>query len=182
MRLAIALVALAAAAACAVSASAGSAAKDPLRLVLQRSDFPAKARWSKAKAPTIEKSLAGAGLQGKAASYSAEIYRGSTDSTLVSGLVVVFPSTAQARRAFPLFNGDLRSRRREVVRVPAFGDEQVALVPTEFGPRGDLRVRQGAVVWRLEIKWASTERHTRAQTLAELKTHAAKQKERIGRG
>ena len=63
MHLKTTLVVLAAAAVCAVSASAGSAAKSPLSLVLQRSDFQAKTQWSAARSPSIDTSLAAAGLR-----------------------------------------------------------------------------------------------------------------------
>ena len=79
MRLATTVVLLAAVV-CAAPASAGSSATNPLSLVLQRSNFPAKTRWTAARYPSIEKSLADAGFRAKAADYSAEIPRGSTDA------------------------------------------------------------------------------------------------------
>ncbi|HUG65713.1 MAG TPA: hypothetical protein VMK83_10885 [Gaiellaceae bacterium] len=182
MRLATTFVALVAAAVCAVPASAGGAANDPLRLVLQRADFPAKVRWTSQRSPAFEKTLANAGLKGKAAFYSADIARGSTETVLVSGVVIALPNAAQARRAFASYKNVFPATQRDIVRLTAYGDEQVAVVPTQPGVRADLRVRTGAVVWRLEIKWAGTDRFTRSQALAELKTYATKQKRRVGRG
>ena len=182
MRPATTFGALLAAAVCAASASATGAASDPRSLVLQRADFPAKTRWTSQRSPAFEKTLADAGLQGKAAFYSADVARGSTETLLVSGLVIASPNAAQARRAFASYKSVFPATRRDIVRLPAYGDEQVAVVPTQPGVRADLRVRTGAVVWRLEIKWAGTVRFTRAQALAELKTYAVKQRRRVGRG
>jgi hypothetical protein len=182
MRRTTAFVALVVTAVCAVSASAGGAANNPLSLVLQRADFPAKTRWTSQRSPAFEKTLTDAGLQGKAAFFFADIARGSTETLLVSGLVIVLPNAAQARRAFASYRNVFPATKRDIVRLTAYGDEQVAVVPTQPGVRADLRVRTGAVVWRLEIKWAGTVRFTRAQALAELATYARKQKRRVGRG
>ena len=48
--------------------------------------------------------------------------------------------------------------------------------------QGHIRVRKGAVVWRVEIKWGGVERFTRAQALAELQAYATKLKRRVGAG
>jgi hypothetical protein len=182
LRVATTLVALFAAAACAMSASAGSAVQSPLGLVLQRSDFPPNTKWSSARSPSLEQKLAAAGLQGKAGSYDAEIVRGSTEVLMVSGLVIVLPNAAQARRAFTSYKNPFPATPRDIVRLPAlYGDEQVAIVTRDPSVRADLRVRKGAVVWRLEIKWSGTDKFTRARALAELKTYAAKQKRRVAR-
>jgi hypothetical protein len=184
MRIAATLVALAAAAACAVPASAGSAEKNPLTLVLQRSDFPAKTRWTAARYASIEKALAGAGYQAKAADYLAEIPRGSTEMLYVGGRVMVLPSAADARRLFAAYKQDLALQQKlaRTVRLSSYGDEQSAFVQSKPGTRADLRVRKGAVVWRVEIKWGGTEGFTRAQALAELRTYATKLKRRVGAG
>ena len=68
----------------------------------------------------------------------------------------------------------------KVVRLPAYGDEQSAFVQSVPGTRADLRVRKGAVVWRVEVKWGGVERFTRAQALGKLQTYAAKLKRRVG--
>ena len=184
MRLATTLVALVAAAVCAVSASAGGDAKNPLSLVLQRSNFPAKTRWTAARYPSIEKSLADAGFQAKAADYLAEIPRGSTETLFVSGRVMVLSSAAEARRLFAQYKQDLALQLKlaRLVRLRAYGDEQSAFTQSKPGTRADLRVRKGAVVWRVEIKWGGVEKFTRAQALVELQTYAAKLKRRVGAG
>lgn len=85
-RAALALVALCLVAVCATPAAAGGAASDPLKLALQRSDFPAKlSRYSNKRWPSIEQSLAAAGFKAKAADYAAEISRGSADTPYVGG-------------------------------------------------------------------------------------------------
>jgi hypothetical protein len=180
MRIAAMLTTLAAAMLTA-SAAAGGAASDPLRTVLQRSDFPAKTRWTGSRDAALETSLAKAGIEGRAASYLTHIPRGGTEELLVSGLVIRLPSIAEARRVFGSYRNPFPAPPRDVVRLPvAYGDEQVAIA-TGDPARADLRVRKGAVVWRLEIKWAGTDEFTRARALAELRTYAAKQKRRVAR-
>jgi hypothetical protein len=183
MRVATTLVALVTAAVCAVSASAGDAAKNPLGLVLQRSDFPAKTQWRAARYPSIDKSLAAAGFQAKSADYSAEVPLGSTETLHVRGRVVVLASAAQARRMFTQYKRDLvlDLKMAKVVRLPAYGDEQSAFAETQSA-RADVRVRAGAIVWRVEIILGGTEKYTPAQALAQLKTYATKLKRRVGRG
>jgi hypothetical protein len=184
MRTAPMLVALIVGAVLTASAPGAGAAKDPLSLVLQRADFPAKTKLTSARYPSIDKALAAAGLQGKSADCLAEIPRGGTEALLVSGRVVVFPNTAQASRMFAQYKRDLALdlKLARTVRLPAYGDEQSAFFQTKPGVRGDIRARFGAVVWRVEIRWVGTEKHTRAQTLAELKTYATKLKRRVGNG
>jgi hypothetical protein len=181
MRLSGMLAAVLAAAACAASATAGTSASDPLNLVLQRSDFPAKSTWSRMRLPTMERTYAAAGLRARVAGYSAQIPRGSTELTLVSGDISAFASVAQARRAFSSFKTYPSYLRP--VRVPSYGDEQVSLVQTSrTGDRVELRVRKGGVIWRLMVVGSGTVPLTRAQVLAATNTYAAKQKRRIGSG
>jgi hypothetical protein len=175
------LVAVVAMVVCAVPATAASHARDPLTLVLQRSDFPAKTTWSQLRHPTMERSYSRAGLQARVAGYYAEIPRGSTELTLVSGDISVFAGAAQARRAFSSFKA--HPAYMKPVRVPSYGDEQVALIQTSAaGPRVELRVRRGAVIWRLAVVGSGTESLTKAQVLTTLNTYAPKQKRRIGSG
>jgi len=68
------------------------------------------------------------------------------------------------------------------VRLPAYGDEQSALVQTKLGTRADVAVRTGAVVWGVEVKWGGVDGFTGAQALAERRTYAAKLKRRVGGG
>jgi len=183
MRVTAALVVLLAAA-WAVSLSAGGAAKDPMGLVLQRSDFPANAHWKAARSPSIDQTLAAAGFQATSADYSAEIPRGSTDTLYVSGRVIVLANAAQARRLFAQYKNDLAltTKVAKIVKLAAYGDEQSAFTQAQPGTRADLRVRKGAVVWRVEVKWGGVEKLTPAQALTELKTYASNLKQRVGGG
>lgn len=173
-----------AAAVLATSASGAGVAQDPLRLTLQRSDFPAKTRLTSGRYPSVDKTLTAAGLQGRTADYLAQVPRGGTEALLVGGRVIVFPNADQARRMFAQYKGDLALdlKLARPIRLPAFGDEQSAFTQTTPGARADLRVRKGAVVWRVEIKWVGTKKYTAAQSVAELRTYAAKLKRRVGSG
>ena len=184
LRLAVVVGAVVAAALSATSALAVGVASDPLRLVLQRPDFPAKTRWSAARYPSVDKALAAAGLEGKSADYRGEVPLRSTETLHVSGRVVVLASADQARRLFAQYKRDnaLDLKLARVVRLPAYGDEQSAFIQTDPGVRADLRVRKGAVVWRIEIIPAGTETYTTAYALAQLKTYAGKLKQRVGGG
>lgn len=174
----------AAAAVFAVSASAAGLAKDPLRLTLQRTDFPAKTDLTSGRYASIDKTLAAGGFQAKSADYLANIPRGATETLIVSGRVIVLANADQARRLFAQFRRDLALDLKvaKPLRLAAFGDEQSAFFQTNPGVRADLRVRTGAVVWRVEVKWSGTETYTRTQTLAELNTYAGKLKRRVGSG
>ena len=88
---------------------------------------------------------------------------------MVSGRVIVFPTAAQATRMFAQYNGDLALNLKlaTIVQLPAYGDQQSAFFQATPGMRGDIRVRTGAVVWRVEIKWVGTEKVTREQTLVD---------------
>jgi hypothetical protein len=172
------------AAALIVSAASTGATKDPLSLVLQRSDFPAKTKWRAARYASVDKSLAAAGFKAKSADYSAEIPRGPTETLFVSGRVVVLASAAEARRLFAQYRRDiaLDLKLARAVRLPAYGDEQSAFTQTNPGVRADLRVRTGATVWRVEVRWGGVEKLTVAQALKELRTYATKLQRRVGRG
>ena len=181
MRLAMLAGAVVAAAVCATSALAGGVASDPLRLALQRSDFPAKATWSALRFPTFDKALAAEGFQGKSADYAAELPLGSKGTLRVSGQVVVLSSADQARRLFARDKRDVVQNLMlaKIVRLAAYRDEPVAVA--HLSPRADLYVRKGAVVWSVEVILRGGT-YTSAQALAYLKTYAAKLKRRVGRG
>src|SRR5690349_10506806 len=100
MRLTTTLALLLAVAVCAVPATAGRAANDPLRLTLQRSDFPAKATWSADRYPMVDKAMAAEGFQGKTAVYAGEVPLGAGRTLRVSGDVVVLANVDNARRWF----------------------------------------------------------------------------------
>jgi hypothetical protein len=162
----------------AANAFAGAAGKDPLSLVLQRSDMPAKATYVNGRLPTVEKGLAGVGITGAAAFHHSNLQRSATSTDMVSGLVVVLRSTADTRRVYRLFKDDLAPKPGSVVPLPAYGDEQVAWWTQSIGKAG-LLVRKGSLVWQLEV---DPDRLTKSQTLAQLKAYAVKQKRRVGAG
>lgn len=163
-----------------VTATVAVAASDPGRLVLQRSDFPAGTAWSSTRATSLERSLKQAGIVGRATGYTAVVPQGKTEELLVSGLVITLADATQATRVFASYRNPFPAAASDITRLStSFGDEQLAIV-TKGVVRADLRVRKGSTVWRLEIKWAGTDRLTRARALLELKRYATKQQRRIG--
>jgi hypothetical protein len=175
------LVAVLAATVMAASASGAGTAGDPLRIVLQRSDFPASAKWSADRYPMFDKALAAAGFQGKSADYAAEMPLRPTGTLRVSGQVVVLASTDHARRWFARQKRDLVQSVQlgKIVRLSAYGDEQVAVAQLE--PKADLRVRKGSVVWSVEVILRGGS-YTSVQAQAQLRTYATKLKRRVGSG
>jgi hypothetical protein len=75
-----------------------AAPQDPLRLVLQRSDFPAKTNWRAARYPSVDKTLAAAGFKARSADYTAGIPRGSTETLFVSGAQALAALTTYAEK------------------------------------------------------------------------------------
>jgi hypothetical protein len=160
------------------SALAASAATNPLSLVLQRSDLPAKARYTNGRLPTVERALARAGISNSAAFFLSTQQLSATRYETVSGLVIVTKSAGDARKTYRLTKADLAPKRGGVVRLAAYGDEQVAMWTKTVG-KAELLVRKGSVVWQLEV---DPEGLTKSQTLGKLRTYAAKQKRRIRAG
>ena len=70
-----------------------------------------------------------------------------------------------------------------VLRLPAYGDEQMALFQSpKLGSLAQLLVRRNSVVWQLEIQGGGLLVIPKPTLLAELKKYAAKQNARVGRG
>jgi len=67
------------------------------------------------------------------------------------------------------------------LRLPRFGDEQVALANGDTDS-GRLLVRRNAVVWRLEVSADGELSLSPARVRDELVKYAATQRERIGKG
>lgn len=160
------------------TALAASAAKDPLSLVLQRSDMPAKAKYVNGRMPTVEKAMAAGGIASSVAFHHSNIQRSQTKTDTVSGMVVTLKSPGDARKTYRLFKEDLAPKPSNIVRLPAYGDEQVAWW-TPSVSKAELLVRKGSMVWQLEV---NPELLTKSQTLAQLRVYAVKQKRRIGSG
>jgi hypothetical protein len=160
------------------TALGASGAKDPLSLVLQRSDMPAKAKYTNGRLPTVEKAMAAGGIASSVAFHHSNIQRSLTKMDTVSGMVVTLKSPGDARKTYRLFKDDLAPKPDNIVQLPAYGDEQVAWW-TPSVSKAELLVRKGSMVWQLEV---NPDLLTKSQTLAQLRVYAVKQKRRIGSG
>jgi hypothetical protein len=184
-RPATAIVALAILVAAVVSAAAVAAAPSPKSLALRKSDLPAGAHR------TGEAERASASLPGglRAAIYAAtyEFPRGRKRES-VHVVVVAAGSAGKARTVMAAMVADTReftdTVQHSTARLPSFGDAQWATVIGDPGAGetgGRLWVRQGAVVWGLEISsdpLADDFGLSKPQTLAELRSYARKQQRR----
>jgi hypothetical protein len=75
---------------------------------------------------------------------------GPTKHESVSGLVVTTASAAQARTAYAAFLQDLERRSTSELRLPAYGEQQLALYHSpKYGSKVELLVRRNRVVWQL---------------------------------
>lgn len=185
IRTAALVLSLAAVLPAATAASAGTSAADASRLVLARSDFPAQTKYTWGRMPpSFGVALAAQGIKATNAYYAADLSRGgSTRYAIVSGLVVATGSAAQAREAYAVFKRELRRESMTVLRLPAYGDEQMALFQSpKLGSLAQLLVRRNSVVWQLEIQGGGLLVIPKPTLLAELKKYAAKQNARVGRG
>ncbi len=161
---------------------AANAPKSPLALVLRPPDFPAKADPVDAgpMPASFARKLRGIKAVGRGAQYFASIPFGPERSQTVHGLVVVSPNVAQARKVYAW---QKRTAMRlpngaTTLRLPRFGDEQVAFSSSETDS-GSLLVRRSAVVWRLEIGADGELVLPPARVRDELEKYATKQRERI---
>lgn len=183
--LAVLAAAAAALGAAAFGAQAASSAADPSRLVLARSDFPSSTKYTWGRMPsTFTRGLGALGVKAQGAYYAAELSRtGSTKYESVEGLVVTTGSAAQAKAAYAAFRAQLPRGSKTVLRVAAYGDEQIALFQSpKVGSKVELLVRRNSVVWQLQIAGAGLLVITKPTLLAELRKYAVKQKARVGRG
>jgi hypothetical protein len=173
------------AAAGSTAALGASAPSNPLRLVLQPADFPAKA--DPVDAGPMPRSFAlklrGIDASGRGARYFASIPFGPERAQNVSGLVVTTPSVAQARKvyAWQKRTAMRRGKGSATLRLPRFGDEQIALADGETDS-GRLLVRRNTVVWRLEVAADGELSLSPARVRDELAKYAAKVRERVGGG
>jgi hypothetical protein len=158
---------------------------DPSRLVLARADFPSSTKYTWGRMPaSFTQGLAALGVKSKGAYYVAELRRsGSTKYESVNGLVVTTGSAAQARTTYAAFMREAREGPKSVLRLPPYGDQQIALYQSpKVGSRVVLLVRRNTVVWQLEVAGEGLLVIPKPTLLAELKKYAAKQKARIGTG
>lgn len=161
---------------------AASGPRNPLTVVLRPADFPAKADPVDAgRMPaSFGRKLSGIKAVGRAAQYFANIPFGPERSQTVYGIVVTTPSVAEARKVYAwqkrtamrLTNGASR------LRLPRFGDEQVALSNGETDS-GRLLVRSNTVVWRLEVGADGELSLSPARVRDELVKYGEKQRDKI---
>jgi hypothetical protein len=167
------------------AAAAGASAADPSRVVLSRADFPSSAKYTWARMPaSFARGFAALGVKAKAAYYAAELSRsGSTKYESVQGLVMTTGSAAQARAAYRAIMAQLPRGSNSVLRLPSYGDEQIALYQSpKVGSKAELLVRRNSVVWQVQVSGEGLLVIPKPKLLAELKKYAAKQTARVGRG
>ena len=149
------------------AALAASAPRNPLVLVLRPASFARK--------------LKGIRAVGRGAQYFASIPFGPERSQTVYGLVVTTPSIAQAKKVFAWQRRtQLKpTRRTSPLRLPRFGDQQVALTSTETDS-GSVLVRKAATVWRLDVAADGELSLPPARVRDELAKYASKQRAKLG--
>ncbi len=170
-------------------------ATDPLRIVLQKADFPAGVAVDPTRSEAA--GLSAYGIKGlKGANTWVTFPAGGSVKTSVGDFpktwrveadVLVSPNASGAKRIFGLDSSGGGPQGAPVsakVKLPSYGDEQVAFVwVTAQGAQGSLIVRKQNVAWQLRVASAPAQwRATKAQVLAQLKGYAAKQARRIGSG
>jgi hypothetical protein len=168
---------------------------DPKKIVLQQADFPAGVIVTPTRSEAA--GLSAYGIKDlKGANTWVTVPAGGSVKTSVGDFpktwrveadVLVSPSASGSKRIFGLDSsggGPQGAPASAKVKLPSYGDEQVAFVwVTAQGARGSLIVRKQNVAWQLRVASAPAQwRATKAQALAQLKSYAAKQARRIGSG
>ncbi len=166
-----------------VGAVSAANAPSPLAFVLRPPDFPAKADPVDAGPMPVSfaRKLRGIRAVGRGAQYFASIPFGPERSQTVYGLVVTTPSVSQARKVFAWQKRTELKRGRDgsALRLPRFGDEQVALANGRTDS-GSLLVRRATTVWRLEVGADGRLSLSPSRVRDELTKYATKQRDRIG--
>jgi hypothetical protein len=180
-------------------ALAASAALDPLKLALQRSDMP----------PTVENAILGPpkphpedpegllshgkGLKGANFAYSwpgGKNKPGLADWHL-EGKVIVAPSTAAAQKLyqdatklkFGLLDLLYPPQHQVQLSLPRYGDEQLAVFGTTDDTEATVFARTGKVVWGLHVFHSPLQwKVSNKQVVDQLRIYAGKQAARIGQG
>ena len=151
-----------------------SAAPDPSKLILARSDFPAGTKYTGQDMPAnYTQALAKAGITAKAKAYYVDFHKGH----YVSGIVTTTGSPSQATKLFKFSKADLLKDAARIGLPGSYGDEQIALFTTSVG-KVALLVRKNRMVWEVDVLLGVP----KATALAEIKKYAAKQQRRIGSG
>lgn len=166
------------------SALAASAAQSPLALVPAKSEFPANAKYTSGRMPTsFSQGLNALGVKAQGAYLSVQVATGTTKYRAIDLFVVTAGSAAQARTAFTVFKKELALTDVSRIRLPSYGDEQLAVLQApKLGLGASLLVRKNRVVWQLELGGGGLQVMSRATLLAELQKYAMKQKARVGAG
>lgn len=168
------ILAVVSAASLAAGALAASAAKDPMRLILTRSDV-AGAKQTIQQAP-----IDTGGVRGEFAGYSYYLTRGQQQGLQIAGGVYAVESAAQARKVFASLQRQPGGTSPGTkVKLPRYGDQQIAWHKASASYAKAL-VRRNAVVWQVEI--VGTGSFAPVDELTELKKYAAKQQRRVGGG
>jgi hypothetical protein len=162
------------------SAVAASPARDPSEMMLRKGDFPANAKYNWGQMPPkFTKGLAHFGVKSSSVYVYVTIPTSPTKYKSVSGLVVVTASAAQAKTAYGALKQDFTKGSKSVLRLPAYGDEQVA---RHEPSKASLLVRRSRVVWELELSGEGLLVIPKPALLEEFQMYAAKQKARVGSG
>jgi hypothetical protein len=168
----------------ALAAAAGAAPRDPLKLVLQRTDVPGAKLVETARGPkSIEDGLRRMGISARAAHFSYVDVRTAGLRLNFAGVVIAMGGAAQARKAFAFLKREslrIAAGRATTVSLRRFGDEQLATYTTNAGP--DLLVRRSAVVWSLSVRETGAGGLSWERSRSPLLTVAAKQQRRVGAG
>jgi hypothetical protein len=164
--------------------TAASLASDPGSLVIRKGDFPANAKYNWGRLPAnVTQGLAGLGVKGSGAYVSVTIPKGNaTKYESINGFVVTTGNSAQGKTAYAAFKEDIGTASKTVLRLPAYGDEQLALYQSRPSGKAELIVRRSSVVWQVEVAGGGLLALSRAALLAELQKYAAAQKRRVGTG
>jgi hypothetical protein len=167
------------------SAAAAAFAARPEALLLRKSDFPgtAKYNWGQLPANVVD-ALKGIGVDASGAYLTVTIPAGgATKYESISGLVVTAASAAQAKTAYAAFLQELERRSTSELRLPAYGEQQLALYHSpKYGSKVELVVRYNRVVWQLEVAGQGLLVLPKPKLLAELEKYAKKQQTRVGAG
>jgi hypothetical protein len=167
------------------SAVAGAFAARPEALLLRKSDFPAAAKYNWGQLPAnVVDALKGIGVDASGAYLTVTIPAGGpTKYESISGLVLTTASAAQAKTAYAAFLEDLQRRSTSELRLPAYGEQQLALYHSpKYGSKIELLVRRNRVVWQLEVAGEGLLALPKPTLLAELEKYAEKQQSRVASG
>jgi hypothetical protein len=166
------------------AARAAEPAGDPMKIVLQEHDLPAKADYSSLSLPArTVKGLASIGVRATGATFHASLPVSSTKALSYDGVLFVTGSMAQAAKLYALSVREARKRpnKTTALRLPRYGDTQFARSFVDASTV-ELLVRTKSVVWTLQIGGTGLLVRSEAELTAELRKYAARQARRVGAG